>query len=221
MLVLMYFVPFIKSTRHLILDHLFCRLEGKDSSIDGVPVYPLEHGRVKLNRGKIHVHLSLRINYTTYDLQRESDHLRPSLNITRGSFKPHGARSIILVSTRDGDSPSAPTRFQYGRVLGIFHANAHDLQKSVDGSYQRYDFLWVHWFEDEQRLRHGLRVVPPISDLRNSSAFGIVDPRDVVRASHLLPMFVRGEAGVIEPSCIPGITGGWVSHYVGRYVFPL
>jgi len=206
----------------MILDHLLCRLEGKDSSLDVIPTYnPLEHCRVKLKADKVSVHLSLRINYTTYDLQRESDHLRPSLKITHGSFKFHSARSIILVSTREGDSPSAPTRFQYGRILGIFHAEALDIQKTVDGSFQRIDFLWVHWFEDEQRLRHGLRVVSPITNLRDSSAFGIVDPRDVVRASHLLPVFVRGDAGVIEPSCVAGIEGGWLSHYVGRYVLPL
>ena len=205
----------------MILDHLLCRLKGINGSLDVVPANPLvEHSRVMLRSSKVHVHLSLRINYTTYDLQRESDHLRPFLKITTTSFEPHSARSIIMVSIPDGDSPSAPARFQYGRVLGIFHADALDRKTSVDGSFQRFEFLWVHWFEDERRLRHGLRVVSPISNLRDSSAFGIVDPADVVRASHLLPTFVLGEAEVMEPSCIAGITSDWVSFYVGRYAFP-
>ena len=67
----------------------------------------LSHVLFKGNR--IYRHRLLRINYTTYDLQRDFDSINPRTN----------HRDIMLLS--DSDDNAHP--FSYARVLGIFHAN--------------------------------------------------------------------------------------------------
>ena len=79
---------------------------------------------------KMYRHHLLRINYTTYDLQRESDSVNPHTD----------HRDIMLLSNSDGkDHP-----FSYAWVLGIFHANViYTRPGSKDFLSCRIEFLWV------------------------------------------------------------------------------
>jgi hypothetical protein len=200
----------------MVLDHILCRLRSIESNPDGHLVHPtrLEHRDVDLKANKLHVHSSLRINYTTYDLQRECDHVRPSLKITTSKIKPHSARSFIMVSTHDDGSVPTRTRFQHAQLLGIFHAVARD-KNNIGYNYKTIAFLWVRWLEDEPRLCHGLQFVSPVSDLQDLSAFGIIDPDDVVRASYLVPAFACGPVETVRsPSVVNALpVGNWPSFY--------
>ena len=87
----------------------------------------LNHVLFKGNR--IYRHCLFRINYTTYDLQRESD-----------SINTCNHRDIMLLSNSDIDDHP----FSYARVLGIFHANIiYTGPGSKDFQSRWIEFLWV------------------------------------------------------------------------------
>ena len=64
---------------------------------------------IVFNGNKIYRHRLLRINYTTYDLQRENDTINPCTD----------NQNIMLLSNLSSNNHL----FSYKRVLGIFHAN--------------------------------------------------------------------------------------------------
>ena len=127
-------------------------------------------------------HRLLRVNYTTYDLRRESDSINPRTD----------HRDIMLLSSSNGkDHP-----FSYARVLGIFHANViYTGPGSKNFLSCRIEFLWVRWFEIMEDClgweQHALDTVKflPMAD---ENAFGFVDPVNVLRACHVIPSFANG-----------------------------
>jgi hypothetical protein len=143
---------------------------------------------------RIFKHKVMRINYTTYDLRRAQDSLNSR---THADFMTLPC-NIYSGSTND-DFP-----YQFGRIIGIFHAmvlyNGTGLQLSEP---QHMEFLFVRWFTIDQRYRggwkskrlHWIRFVNGDDD----TAFGFLDPREVIRGVHLIPAFQHGQTSDLLP----------------------
>lgn len=125
----------------------------------------------------------MRLNYTSYDLRRETDCLNP-----RSS-----KRDIMMLASENTPSEHP---YCYARVLGIFHANViYTGPGRIDYLPRRVEFLWVWWFDlqcpalswQDYALDKG-RFVP----MHQPHAFGFVDPDDVLRCCHLIPSFSDG-----------------------------
>jgi hypothetical protein len=107
--------------------------------------------------------------------------------------------------------------FRYARVLGIYHARPYLPGSQIDGSRpKRIDFLWVRWYDT---VSHGnafeldrLQLCP----VESPTAFGFLDPSDIVRAVHLPPQFSKGVASNPSPRWFKGTL--WRYYFVNRYV---
>lgn len=94
----------------------------------------------------------------------------------------------------DSDSTSDGHPFLYARVIDIFHVNVHPLT-SAGGPLIRVDILWVRWLSLDALAPGGFNVkrYPRIEfskDMDGSDpAFGFVNPQDVLRGAHLIPVF--------------------------------
>ena len=182
-----------------------------DSDLNGTTALQGDLSRlnhVLFKGNKMYRHRLLRINYTTYDLRRESDSINPRTD----------HRDIMLLSNSDGEDHP----FSYARVLGIFHANIiYTGPGSKDFLSRRIEFLWVRWFEIIQdRLgweQHALDAVKflPMSD---EDAFGFVDPANVLRACHVIPSFADGRLhpdGIAMSRCAND-SGDWRQYRINR-----
>jgi hypothetical protein len=133
-------------------------------------------------------HRLMRINYTTYDVRRSQD-----------VVNPFTSRCNVMVLADSGDDESSANHiFKYARVLGIYHVNVIYVGPGmVDYQPHRLEFLWVRWYEQVDVLLSGwatlkldrLKFPPIVSD----DAFGFLDPSDILRASHIIPSFARGQ----------------------------
>jgi hypothetical protein len=88
--------------------------------------------------------------------------------------------------------------YWYGRILGIFHANVHHVGRhSRSSQSQKMEVLFVRWFGRDTTPRPGwkrkrlyrLAFVPGNSE----QAFGFINPSQVIRAVHLIPVFQWGK----------------------------
>lgn len=153
---------------------------------------------------------TLRVNYTSYDLQCEQD-----------LINPHNHADIMLLS---GDSRSCSTHpYWYARVRHIFHVNVLDLWLGgANAQKTQLEILFVRWFDPVQCHRSGIKAarlpkvafVPEIDD----SVFGFVDPASVVRGVHLIPAFADGRVQSTlqqkSAGCIRREDDEWTSYYV-------
>jgi hypothetical protein len=137
---------------------------------------------------RIYHHKVTRFHFTTYDVRRGTDIINPGN--TRCNI-------MLLPDNTTGAQDSSNHHFLYARVLGSYHANVIYTGPGMRG-YQarRLDFLWVRWYE----------VVNPSSSVWSSSkldsvrfppmtgenSFGFVDPKDVLRGCHVMPVFAKG-----------------------------
>ena len=184
---------------HEILDH---------TVLDFSDIPPSRLNHVVFKGNKIYRHRLLRINYTTYDLQREFDSINPHTD----------HRDIMLLSNLDGDHP-----FCYARVLGIFHANIiYTGPGSKDFKSRRIEFLWVRWFEViqdcfslwEQLALDTVWFLP----MDNKDAFDFVDPTNVLRGCHIIPSFADGQlhADGVAMSRWANDSDDWKRYYINR-----
>ncbi|KIJ11320.1 hypothetical protein PAXINDRAFT_15787 [Paxillus involutus ATCC 200175] len=166
----------------------------------------------KANR--IYRHPLLHINYTTYDLHRETDVVNPSTD----------HRDIMLLAQPDSSGGSRSHRFCYAHILGIFHANIiYTGPESRDYQAQRLEFLWVHWFElvdQAARWENGRLDTIKFVPMHDPDAFRFINPADILRASHVIPALMSGRA------CSDGVTisinthdgDDWNCYYINRFV---
>ena len=135
--------------------------------------------------GKISIHKTLWINYTTYDLQRRSDviNLRTRPNI---------------MTVSPGDNPSHP--YRYGQLIDIFTVPIHYKgTKQISGKSRRQEVqvLWVRWFEQDPNYKDGfshLRI-PRLQFVKPDSAdewHSFISPSEVLCATHIIPAFGWG-----------------------------
>jgi hypothetical protein len=168
-------------------DHLLGRIlnRGKEWDGDDKPFTDAERTAVRIVGGRIYRHKVIRVNYTTYDMQRDQDSLNP---------RTHA--NIMLMSRDDSEHP-----YWYARIVGIFHAV---VQHSSMTEPATMDFLWVRWYGSDPSYssRYGwkARRLPRIGFVRHevdddtglSPAFGFVDPAHIIRGVHLIPAFNHG-----------------------------
>jgi hypothetical protein len=115
------------------------------------------------------------------------------------SINPRTHADVMVLSHEDEEDESKQHPYWYARVIGVFHTQ---IRQIIPGSRltapERVDFLWVRWFGRDlststgwkaKRL-HRLGFVP--NDGTDSGAFGFLNPKDVIRAVHLIPTFAYG-----------------------------
>lgn len=148
----------------------------------------LDH--VEIVNDRMYRHKVLRVNYTTYDIRRDQDVIKP------------GGHCNIMLLAGDSDDEGDPLHpYWYAQVLDIFHVvvrydgpgSTRLTRKGV-----RMDLLWVRWYTRDQTHSDGIqeRSLPRLSfvDANDQDAhpFGFVDPDDVVRGAYILPGFHDG-----------------------------
>lgn len=171
---------------------------------------------VFFQKDRMYRHHLARFNYTTYDVRRAQDVINPATS----------HRDVMLLADTAGDSSDHP--FLYCRVLGIFHVNVvYTGEGMIDYNARRVDFLWVRWFRydgdrsvrwDDHKL-DSLCFLP----MAREDAFGFVDPRNVLRGSHIISAFASGKTHQDEVSLSRHAydANDWSRYYVNRCVIVL
>jgi hypothetical protein len=155
----------------------------------------------------------MRLNYTTYDIRRDADTIKP------------GSYPDIMVKSPESGPDAQP--FWYARVIGVFHALVSSSHPDVqDKSLHRLDFLWVRWFGVEPgQYRYGIRYarLPKIGFVESTDAyaFTFLDPAQAMRGVHLIPTFSEGRTSALLPTAKsiarvlnPKDNDDWVNFYV-------
>ncbi|KAK6974093.1 GLOBIN domain-containing protein [Favolaschia claudopus] len=184
------FIPDLKS-------HLLSRLLGIAYSGDETQYSDQDLADVNIVRDRLYTHKILRVNYTTYDLRRDEDTIN-----TR-------SHPDIMVFAHEDDDDSTAHPYWYARVVGIFHAEVRHVGPKSKNTLKvhRMNFLWVRWFGRDTSHRAGwlAKRLHRVGFLHASnpdlSAFGFLDPAEVVRAAHLIPAFHYGRTSeLLGPS---------------------
>jgi len=173
---------------------------------------PEDYNHVFIKKDVMYRHKIAHINYTTYDVRRAQDVIHVDT-----------LRCNVMVFNNPEDDDENP--FSYARVIGIFHVNAilAGPEGIVDHRPRRLEFLWVRWYRCVSAM-HTWETgkldrihFPPITD---EDAFGFLDPRDILRASHITPIFALGQVHVdgIGLSKIAKDYQDWRFYYITRYV---
>jgi hypothetical protein len=151
----------------------------------------------------------LQINYTTYDVRRDQDTLKP------------GYGGVVMTLSREHGDDTHP--FWYARVLGAFCVQVLHVGPDVrNRSPQSMEFLWVRWFGVVPRYRWSMREgrLPKVGFIPDSPfAFGFLDPSVVLRACHFIPCFADGRTDTLlryGPSVARpfGEVNDWAAFYV-------
>ncbi|KAJ3816794.1 hypothetical protein F5880DRAFT_1618922 [Lentinula raphanica] len=201
-------------------DHLLSRVLGR--KFDGDDKEDLgftdeDRNTIRLVNGRMYASKTMRINYTTYDVRRDSDMINPRTD--------HCMVMLHSPETAPGVHP-----YWYAQVLGIFHAQVLHIdyrQNQHSSQPQHMEFLWVRWFGSEPGYRSGVRnaklpkigFVPASDDM----AFGFLDPSLLIRACHLIPSFAGKKT--TELLDFPQSMGrkvdcesDWTNYYVNIFV---
>lgn len=168
-----------------------------------------------LQHDRLYIHALLRINYTTYDVRRAQDVISPSTS-------HHNV--MVLADDSKGKSCQFIHPYAYAKVLRVFHVNLLEVGAHGAVNYypRRMEVLWVRWYQlwnpdidgwHSQQLDE--LSFPPIDD---TDAFGFLDPSDVLRACHLVPVFAKGrkyEDGTGISQCAKD-QDDWARYYIKR-----
>jgi hypothetical protein len=194
-------------------NHLLTRLLNLDQYSEEHQFTDEDRRTVQIIDNRIFASKVLRVNYTTYDVRRDQDSMNPR------------TRCDVMVLAEKDDPNAHP--YWYARVLGVFHANVLHLgPQAINRSVQRIEFLWVRWFGQEPGYRAGFREarLPMIGFLPESDpqAFGFLDPSNVIRGCHLLPVFRNGRTSALlsanATAARPiGEKDDWTNFYVNLY----
>lgn len=118
---------------------------------------------------------------------------------SQDSMNPRTRADFMVLSRDDTDHP-----YWYGRIIGVFHVevrHAGPQSKSLD--VQHLEVIWVRWYNRDKSHRAGWkrkrlhRVSFFPSD--HPSAFGFLDPGDIVRGVHLIPGFAYEKTSDLLP----------------------
>lgn len=128
----------------------------------------------------------------------------------------------MVLADPDGPNPGpddAPrSHFLYARVMNAYHTYVYlDGPSSTGPDPIRLDFLWIRWYELGEEKPYSLRAVhfPPVL---GGTAFDFLDPSDVLRASHIVPVFKHGLLKEVSQTHSPLAKDedDWVKYCVGR-----
>jgi hypothetical protein len=168
-----------------------------------------EQDFILIKDNRIYSHKLARFYYTTYDMRRGEDVINPHTSHC----------DVMLLAPREGEVAKSVHPFLYARVLGIFHINIiYNGPGMVNYEAMRFDFLWVRWFDVTQRSRSILLdrlIFPPMT---SKDSFGFVDPVDVLRGCHLLPVFSEGKRHLDGIGLSRSARDGqeWKAYFVNR-----
>ncbi|KAI0682108.1 hypothetical protein C8T65DRAFT_597542, partial [Cerioporus squamosus] len=195
--------PALVDFHQKLKEHALARLQERGIF---VPTYDSSEGysfqdraRLVIYKEQLYWHEVVRLNWTSYDLQRSQDSVNP---------KNHG--DIMLLADNDDDVNAH--LFLYARVIRVFHINVR-LYDSPMHEFERMDILFVRWFRIDHsapggllhKRLHRLQFVPHGAE---EEAFGFVDPADVVRGSHIIPVFAHGRVKtLLGPSMAREVAG--------------
>lgn len=164
------------------------------------------------NNNRVYRHRTLRVNYTSYDLQRRSD----VINVR--------TRPDLMVPSNEEDHTHP---YQYGRLIDIFTAQIYykGSKPMVGTRRQKLRVLWVRWYERDAQHEDGFSTLrlPRLSfvDAADTNAHGFIDPAIVLRAAHLIPAFHHG---VMDPQPLEDchatrfLVRDWNHYYANMYV---
>ncbi|KZS86653.1 hypothetical protein SISNIDRAFT_384717, partial [Sistotremastrum niveocremeum HHB9708] len=180
------------------------RLRSDNYNWDELRFPPEEMQYLDIHKDSLHVHQTLQINYTSYDLQRGRDSIKPYLEFKPSKIVSNNApRCHIMLSAREGeaaDGTQTAHSFWYAQVLAIFHVMARDRLGS-SSEHRRIDLVWVRWLGLEQESQGSFKAkrlqkvgfpYALLADPDALAAFGFVDPADILRGAHLIPSFAQG-----------------------------
>ena len=141
---------------------------------------------------RMYEHRVIRFRYTTYDVRRSEDVVNPNT--------PH---CYVMMHSNNSEEPFNTSPFLYAQVLGIYHVNAAYVGPGMrNNSTNRYDFLWVRWFDlvpeassYSSTIHHAYKLdvlTFPSMSATKCDAFGFVDPNNVLHGCHIIPQFSKG-----------------------------
>jgi len=166
---------------------------------------------VFLKKDQIYHHHLVRFHFTMYDMQRGTD------IINLGT-----SHCNIMLLADNTNTTDCLHHFLYAQVLGAYHANVIYTGPGMHNyEAHHFDFLWVQWYKvvdpkssgwDNLRL-DSVRFLP----MNREDAFGFVDPNDVLRGCHIMPIFAEGKRQVngIGISCCAKDGKDYERYYVG------
>ncbi|PIL33156.1 hypothetical protein GSI_04606 [Ganoderma sinense ZZ0214-1] len=145
--------------------------------------------QIYIHHDRMYHHKKVCFNYTTHDVRRGQDIINcgtPNHNI------------MLLSSTTSEDEVNSGGRYLYARVLGAYHVNVVYMGPGMlDYKPRHIDFLWVRWYHVQRAgttsWKNSELPMVAFPPLASESAFGFVDPSDVLRACHIIPSFARGQ----------------------------
>lgn len=189
-------------------DHLLSRLHGLHYDGDEQTFTSQQRNDVHLINFDTIVELKiLRINYTTYNIQRDYN----IIQTTRSD--------VVMTSSRDEAHP-----FWYAQILCAFHIQVHFCLGGVSHSKQSMEVLWIRWLGIEQDHKWGFKEarLPKVGfvlDRTDHIPFGFLDPSLVICGCQLIPAFSDGrtrELLQVGPSLarLPGKKDDWAAFYV-------
>lgn len=171
----------------------------------------------------MYAHKVIKFNYTTYDMRRDQDVLNPGTSHC----------NIMTLARRGAGNEASESDehpFLYARVLGIFHVNVvYNGPGMIDYNPQRFDFLWVRWYDLEELAVTGKGTKPKGSpfhldrlafpSLNAEGAIGFLDPANVLRSCHIIPAFSKGKRYLDGQGLSKHArdSGDWKNYYVSRY----
>jgi hypothetical protein len=130
----------------------------------------------------------------------------------------------MVLSHEDGSDGIVPHPYWYGRVIHIFHVDVLHFKPGTElnpPDIQRINVLFVRWFGRETSIPTGFAAKQlhrvGFLDSTDPSAFGFLDPDQVVRGIHLIPAFTHGRTGELLPPSIARPAGeidDWKLYYV-------
>ncbi|KAH7927896.1 hypothetical protein BV22DRAFT_1006163 [Leucogyrophana mollusca] len=207
--------PSIKNFVPKLKDHLLSRLYDFEYNGDEHHFTDAERNDLRFmdNLNRVFQPKRFQVNYTTYDIRRDQDSMRPGKDCV-----------VMTLSREDGDGAHP---FWYARVLRAFHIRVlHVGPNARNRSPQTLEFLWVRWFGVMPGHRWGFKearlpkigFVPDVDE----NAFGFLDPSLVIRGCHLIPAFVNGRSDTLlrpGPSVgrLPEETDDWTAYYVNIF----
>ncbi|KAJ3571321.1 hypothetical protein NP233_g3834 [Leucocoprinus birnbaumii] len=199
-------------------DHLLGRLTNRRFDGDMHDEFSnADRNSIRIRNNRIFRHHTVRVNYTTYDIRRDYDTIKPR------------NRPFCMVASPDTATDPNAHPFWYAAVMGVFHAEVqHTGIGSRDFTWKTVEFLWVRWLGIEPDYSYGRRVaklpkfgfVPDTDDY----AFSFLDPAEVIRGCHLIPAFFEGRTSELMPysglteARSEGEEDDWMNYYVNIFV---
>lgn len=164
---------------------------------------------------RIYTHKIMHIHYTSYDVRRGEDILHVG--------SPH-CNIMVLNPRFSMESRESERPFWYAQVIGIYHANIIYIGNgNADYQPRRLEFLWVRWYHFngvpcEWRQKRLDKLHFP--SLAGSESFGFLDPNDVLRSAHIIPLISEGKMYNDGQNASPlaQSNADWKSYVINRYV---